>query len=88
MKTVRRLATEHGGVCVDDIHFRYEGGQVRSLLSLVSYLGSGIYRGRYLGVKIPPTNLQEYHLEAARTFAKGLADRLLVTHCTEPLAHA
>ncbi len=60
----------------DGIHFRYEGGQVRSLLSLLSYLGSGDYRERYLGVKIPPTNIQEYHLEAARKFADGLANRL------------
>jgi hypothetical protein len=77
MKTVQRLATERGGIFEDGIHFCYEGGQLRSLLSLCSYLGSGIYRRRYLGVKIPPTNLQEYHLEAARTFASGLSDRLL-----------
>ena len=56
--------------------FRYQGGQVRSLLSLLSYLGSGEYRERYLGVKIPPTNLQEHHLEEARKFAAGLANRL------------
>ena len=31
---------------------------------------------RYLGVKIPPTNLQEHHLEEARKFADGLANRL------------
>jgi menaquinone-dependent protoporphyrinogen IX oxidase len=78
MKTVQRLAMKHGGVFVDGIHFSYEGGQVRSLLSLCSYLGSGKYRQRYLGVKIPPTNLQPYHLEAARIFASGLADRLFV----------
>jgi len=52
---------------------------VRSLLSLLSYLGSGEYRERYLGIKIPPTNLQEHHLEEARKFAGGLASRLLVS---------
>jgi hypothetical protein len=76
LKTVRRLGMERGGVFVDGTHFKYEGGQVRSLLSLLSYLGSGQYRQRYLGVKIPPTNIQEYHLEAANKFANGLADRL------------
>ena len=76
LKTVRRLGTKQGGVFADGIHFRYQGGQVRSLLSLLSYLGSGEYRDRYLGVKIPPTNLQDYHLQAARTFADRLADRL------------
>ena len=77
LKTVRRLGTKLGGVYTDGIHFRYQGGQVRSLLSLISYLGSGEYRDRYLGFKIPPTNIQDYHLEAARTFADGLASRIL-----------
>jgi len=35
----------------------------------------GEYRRRYLGIKIPPANIQEYHLAEARTFANGLADR-------------
>ena len=77
LKTVRRLGTERRGDFVDGVHFRYQGGQARSLLSLLSYLGSGEYRDRYLGVKIPPTNIQDYHLKTARTFAGGLADRLL-----------
>jgi hypothetical protein len=77
LKTVRRLGTERGGVFAGGIHFRYQGGQLRSLLSLLSYLGSGEYRERYLGVKIPPTNLQDHHLAEARTFADGLANRLL-----------
>jgi hypothetical protein len=76
---VRRLGTKHGGVFADGIHFRYQGGQVRSLLSLLSYLGSGEDRKRYLGVKIPPTNIQDYHLQAARKFADRLADRLAQT---------
>jgi hypothetical protein len=76
LKTVRRLGTKHGGEYVEGIHFRYDGGQVRSLLSLISYLGSGEYRDRYLGVKIPRTNLREHHLAEARTFASRLADGL------------
>lgn len=87
MKTVQRLATERGGIFLDDIHFRYEGGQVRSLLSLISYLGSGKYRDRYLGVKIPPTNIQQFHLEGAKAFVNGLADRLFVAHSPEILEH-
>jgi multimeric flavodoxin WrbA len=77
LKTVRRLGTKRGGDFIDGVHFRYQGGQARSLLSLLSYLGSGEYRDRYLGVKIPPTNIQEYHLETARAFAAGLAGRLV-----------
>ena len=52
---------------------------MRSLLSLLSYLGSGEYRERCLGIKIPPANLQEYRLEEARKFADRLASRLLVS---------
>ena len=76
LRTVEKLGKERGGTFVDGIHFSYQGGQIRSLLSLISYLGSGEYREKYLGVKIPPTNLQDYHLEQARAFAGKLADRL------------
>ncbi len=76
LKTVRRLGVKRGGVFTDGIHFRYQGGQLRSLLSLLSYLGSGEYRERYLGVKIPPANLQEHRLEEARKFATELTSRL------------
>jgi hypothetical protein len=86
LKTVKRLATERGGVFLDAIHFTYEGGQVRSLLSLISYLGSGEYRRRYLGVKIPPTNIREYHLEEPRKFANGLADQLSGANGSKKLA--
>ena len=77
LKTVKRLGMKQGGVFLDGLYFRYQGGQVRSLLSLLSYLGSGRYRDRYLGVKIPPTNLEVHHLEQARGFADAVADRLL-----------
>jgi menaquinone-dependent protoporphyrinogen IX oxidase len=84
LKTVKRLGTKQGGRYVDGIHFCYQGGQVRSLASLLSYLGSGEYRDRYLGIKIPPTNLQDYHLEQAREFAGKLADSLNTTAAHPP----
>jgi menaquinone-dependent protoporphyrinogen IX oxidase len=77
LRGVQKLGTERGGEYVDGIHFSFAGGQVRSLLSLISYFGKGENRERYLGVKIPPTNLKPNYLEQARTFAAGLADRLL-----------
>jgi hypothetical protein len=76
LRTVKKLGTHRGGRYVDGIHFSFAGGQVRSLLSLISYFGKGENRERYLGVKIPPTNLQPAYLEQARTFASGLADVL------------
>jgi hypothetical protein len=41
LKAVRKLGTEQGGDYVDGIHFSFAGGQVRSLLSLISYFGKG-----------------------------------------------
>src|ERR1700744_1633715 len=73
---VRKLAAKQGGRYVDGIHFAYPGGQVRSMLSLTSYLGTGEYRDRYLGVPIPTTNVQAGQLEQTREFAAALADRL------------
>src|SRR3954469_786026 len=75
-RTVRKLGTRQGGSYVDGIHFRFAGGQVRSLVALVSYLRTGQMRARLLGVKIPPTNLQPEHMAAARLFARGLTDDL------------
>ena len=71
-KTVKRLGTEAGGTYVDGLHYAYEGGQIKSLLSLVSYLGSGEYREKFHGVKIPPTNLPSGFEESAADFARGL----------------
>jgi flavodoxin len=79
LNTVRNIGMKCGGIFVGGIHFAYEGGQVRSMLSLISYLGSGEYRQRYLGVKIQPTNVREYQLEEARIFANDLADQLFTT---------
>ncbi len=54
------------------MHFAYEGGQVRLLLSLISYLRSGEYRSRYSGVKIPRTNLKPDYPELSAAFVRGL----------------
>jgi menaquinone-dependent protoporphyrinogen IX oxidase len=83
LKNVRRMGTKHGGEFVDGIHFRYQGGQIRSLFSLLSFLGTGEYKERYHGVKIPPTNLQDYHLAEARKFAIAIGNRLVATGATQ-----
>jgi menaquinone-dependent protoporphyrinogen IX oxidase len=76
LMSVRELAERQGGRYVDEIHFTYPGDPVRSMLSLTSYLGSGEYRERYLGVRIPSTNVQPEQLVQTRRFAGALADRL------------
>jgi menaquinone-dependent protoporphyrinogen IX oxidase len=77
LRTVRKLGTAQGGQYVDGAHWSFAGGQIKSLLSLLSYLGTGENRERYLGVTIPVTNLQPDDLEGARAFAAGLAYRVV-----------
>ena len=77
LKEVKRRGTKLGGTYLDGIRFTYEGGQIRSLLSLLSYFGKGENREHYLGLKIPPTNLKPDYLEQAQAFATGLADGLV-----------
>lgn len=79
LDAVRALAEKQGGRYLDGMHCAYPGGQVASMLSLTSYLGSGEYRDRYLGVPIPSTNVQPEHLDEARRFAHTLVDRLSST---------
>ena len=76
LKEVKKLGKEQGGRYVDGIRFTYAGGQVRSLLALLSYFGKGEMRERSLGVKIPPTNLKPDFGGEAETFANKLADTL------------
>lgn len=76
LAAVRRLGRRQGGRYVGGVHFGYPGGQLRSMLSLTSYLGTGEYRDRYLGVSIPSTNVSPEQLEQTRVFAGGLADEL------------
>ena len=76
LNEVKRRGTDKGGKYLDGIRFTYEGGQVRSLLSLLSYFGKGEMRERSLGIKIPPTNLKPDFGDQARTFANTLADSL------------
>ena len=75
-KTVKRLGTKAGGRYLDGIHFAYEGGQVRSLLSLISFMKTGEYKDKFLGVKIPPTNLQDGFEDQSAKFAKNLISKV------------
>ena len=45
-------------------------------------LGKGEMRERYLGVRIPPTNLKPDFVDEARRFANQLAHRLVGTATT------
>jgi hypothetical protein len=41
LKTVNRLGTDQGGTYLDSVHFTAAGGHVKSMMSLISYLGTG-----------------------------------------------
>ena len=76
LKEVRMLGSAQGGEYVHGIRFTYQGGQIRSLLALLSYFGKGEMRERSLGIKIPPTNLKQDFGDQAQEFANKLADSL------------
>jgi hypothetical protein len=76
LKEVRKLGTAAGGVYAGGTRFQFAGGQVRSLLSLLSYFGTGEMRERALGVRIPPANLKPDFAGQAEAFARKLADSL------------
>jgi menaquinone-dependent protoporphyrinogen IX oxidase len=84
LEAVRELAEEQGGRYVDEIHFTYPGDNLRSMLALTSYLGTGEYRKKSLGLKLPPTNVQPEQLEQTQAFAGRLADRLLAKSSALP----
>jgi len=76
LDTVKNLGIKHGGEFVVGTYFDHAGGQVLSLLSLISYLAEGEDRERYLGVKIPPARLKSDYAGHARWFANELAESL------------
>ena len=73
-KNVRKRAEHLGGAHAGTHKFTFQGGQVRSLLALLSYLTSGETRQRYFGIRIPPSNLRDEDLETARSLAGQLID--------------
>jgi hypothetical protein len=73
-KNVRKRAEQLGGSHAVTHKFTFEGGQVRSLLSLISYLTTGETRERYMGIRIPPANLRDEDMETARSLAAQLID--------------
>jgi hypothetical protein len=76
LATLKALGMKKGGKFVNGMHFIAAGGPVGSMLALMGYLGAGAVQERYLGVKLPPPNLQPSYTAEAQAFAGGLADGL------------
>jgi len=76
LATVRALGIKKRGKFADGIHFIAAGGPIGSMLALMSYFGTGVIKDRYLGMKIPPANLQPSYVGESQAFAGKLADGL------------
>jgi hypothetical protein len=76
LKTIQRLGTAQGGSLITSTYFVHAGGQIMSMLSLLSFLGTGEDRPRYLGIRIPSAGLKPDYREQAKAFASDIADRL------------
>src|SRR5277367_1287898 len=81
MATLKELGMKKGGKFANGIHFIAAGGPISSMLALMDYLGTGVSKDSYLGVKHPPANLQPSYLNEARAFANDLADDLVSGGC-------
>lgn len=74
LRIVKHLATQRGGKILGETHFIAAGGPVNSMLSFLSYISTGKVVGRYIGMKIPPPNLQPSYLVQAQAFANEMVD--------------
>src|SRR3954451_3543730 len=76
LRAVKKLGRAQGGDYIDGVRFTFEGRQIPSFMSLISYLGKGENLERYHGMKIPPSLLMSSFTDEARGFANTLADGL------------
>jgi hypothetical protein len=76
LRTLKALGSKKGGTYLDGIWFIAAGGPIDSMLALFSYLSKGVIKERYLGLRIPPANLQPSYVGQAQAFANTLAGRL------------
>ena len=77
IKDIRKLGEANGGRWLDQIHFLAAGGQVKSMLSWLSYMKHGEAAERVLGMKMPPPNLQPEFDQQARSFVDEVVDRAI-----------
>jgi flavodoxin len=77
LREQRKRCENNGGRFIDTAHFVAAGGQVKSMVSWLSYMKHGEPQERGMGLKLPPPNLQPDFEEQAKTFADGLVDRVL-----------
>ena len=77
LRTLRKLATKHGGSFIADTHFVSDGGQVMSMVSWLVFMRHNMEKRRWFGVPMPKPNLRESAHEQAREFVTSVADAAL-----------
>lgn len=77
IKGIRMLGVRNGGRWIDETHFLAAGGQVRSMLSWLSFMFFGGPRGHFLGIPLPPPNLKPDFEEQAKSFADSLVESVI-----------
>lgn len=75
-RTVKRLAKRAGGVFQDSAAFVFQGNQVKSMLSFMSYLQNGEDRERYMGCRIYAFGVTAEGIEKAKSFAGALVEQV------------
>jgi flavodoxin len=76
LRQQRRLGEKDGGRFIDKTHFVCAGGQVKSMLSWLSYMKHGEPQQRVMGLKMPPPNLQPDFEQQAKSFVDSLYDKV------------
>lgn len=72
VRTVKRLARRAGGEFADAAAFVFQGNQIQSMFSFLSYLQRGTDQPRYLGCRIYPFGVTADGIDHARSFAETL----------------
>ena len=73
MRRVKKLARIQGATFVDGVAFCFQGNQIQSALSFISYMKHEANRDRFWGVKIYKFGVPDEGIARAKEFARELA---------------
>ncbi len=76
MRRVKKLAGKQGATFVDGAAFCFQGNQIQSALSFISYMKNDANLDRFMGVKIYEFGVPAEGIARAKEFARGLAATL------------
>lgn len=80
MRRVKKLARKQGATFVDGAAFCFQGNQIQSALSFISYMKHDTNQDRFWGVKIYRFGVPDEGIKRAKEFARELAVGSLKAH--------